>query len=449
MGISDELAKEAEELDGYFSDAPLNPEPNYPKLRETFETGIVITNLPKVPEAKLEKLTKVVVRLASRIGNLAVDEESGFTGVHMPYDKEKDTTMGFCFVEYETPEEAKNAVDVLQGYSFDKKHQLAVASYTRAKELQSLKTSDFEAPKPPEFQEKPNAMEWLEDPNQRDSFVLRFQNETVVSWFDARNDPVVDYDGSREKEAGVSWCEFYCYWSPAGSYLATLVPSKGVILWSGKNYEKTGRFVAPGVRHVLFSPQENYLLTNNEDPNDPAAIKVYHVPTGNLLRAFSLYPDNKVIKTDGGPPPPPPPFQWSHDDKFLARMGDGLISIFETPSMRLLDKKSLLAEGIHEFHWNPKKNVLAYWVRSILCLLFFSSFCSFNRLTLTSSIWVALQAPEGKNAPAHVDLVAIPSRKQLRQKNLFNVTKCNMVFSPSGDYLAVKVCMNVYMLFLT
>ena len=50
-----------------------------------------------------------------------------------------------------------------------------------------------------------------------------------------------------------------------------------------------------------------------------------------------------------------------------------------------------------------------------------------------------LQAPEGDNAPAHVDLIEIPSRKQLRQKNLFNVTKCNMVFSPSGDYLAVKV----------
>ena len=49
------------------------------------------------------------------------------------------------------------------------------------------------------------------------------------------------------------------------------------------------------------------------------------------------------------------------------------------------------------------------------------------------------QAPEADNAPAHVDLIEIPSRKKLRQKNLFNVTNCNMVFSPSGDYLAVKV----------
>lgn len=49
------------------------------------------------------------------------------------------------------------------------------------------------------------------------------------------------------------------------------------------------------------------------------------------------------------------------------------------------------------------------------------------------------QAPERNNAPAHVDLIEIPSRKKLRQKNLFNVTKCNMVWQDEGEYLAVKV----------
>lgn len=350
----DELADEAAELDGYFSDAPLDPQPNYPPLNKKFDSAIVITNLPKVSQAKLDKLNKVVVKLASKIGNLAVSDD--FNGVFMPYDEATESTKGFCFVEYATPDEAKNAVDVLQGYSFDKKHQLQVTSYPRAKELQKAEP-EFVAPEPAPFAEKPNACEWLEDPNQRDSYVVRFKNETVVNWFDGgKSDPVVDYDGEREKEAGVSWCEYYCHWSPAGSYLATLVPQKGVILWSGSRYEKTARFVAPGVKMVLFSPQENYILTNNQDPEDPGAIKVYHIPTGNLLRAFSLYPDNMPKDM------PPPPFQWSHDDKYLARMGQGLISIFETPGMRLLDSRSLAAEGICEFQWCPKKNLLAYWV---------------------------------------------------------------------------------------
>lgn len=50
-----------------------------------------------------------------------------------------------------------------------------------------------------------------------------------------------------------------------------------------------------------------------------------------------------------------------------------------------------------------------------------------------------MQAPEQNNAPAHVDLIEIPSRKQLRQKNLFSVSRCNMVWHDQGDYLAVKV----------
>jgi len=42
------LEEEAAALDGYFSDAPLDPKPKYPALRDTFETAIIITNLPKV-----------------------------------------------------------------------------------------------------------------------------------------------------------------------------------------------------------------------------------------------------------------------------------------------------------------------------------------------------------------------------------------------------------------
>ena len=42
------LEEESAALDGYFSDTPLAPKPNYPTLRETFETAVIITNLPKV-----------------------------------------------------------------------------------------------------------------------------------------------------------------------------------------------------------------------------------------------------------------------------------------------------------------------------------------------------------------------------------------------------------------
>ena len=351
----DDLADEAAELDGYFSDAPLNVEPKYPPLDESMDNALIIVNIPKVPEAKLEKLTKVVMKLLSRIGNLAATDS--FSGMHMPF--ENGSTLGFCLVAYETAEEAEKAELALQNYPFDKNHSLTVIRYERALALQELVPHSFQEPEPAPFVERPNPTSWLEDPNQRDSYVIRHGRETQVQWWDSRQGPAMDYDGYREKQAGVVWCEQYCHWSPKGSYLATLVPARGVILWSGAGYEKTGRFLAPGVKRVLFSPQENYLLTCNEDPRDPEAIKIYHILTEQLLRAFPLYPED--VSKDG----PPPPYLWSHDDKYIACMGDGLIRIYETPGMKLLDQRSLVAEGVAEFQWSPSDNVLAYWVREV------------------------------------------------------------------------------------
>jgi translation initiation factor 3 subunit B len=365
LSIEDKMAEEAAELDGYFSDAPLEPTPSYPPFRDSLNTGVVMANLPKVPRSKLEKLTKVLVKLVSRIGILASDEESGYSGVYMPYDEATGATLGFCFVEYATPAEAKKAVEVLQDYAFDKNHALAVTLYEQAKALADV-DSEFTEPEPAPFVERANTMTWLEDPSQRDAFFIRHAKETVVYWSDGRHDPVVDYDGSREKDAGVPWCDFYAQWSPHGGFLATMVPSKGVILWGGDNYEKIGRFPAPGVSFVLFSPQETYMLTSNNNRNDPAAIKIFNVQTGKLMRAFSLFPSN-FLPENLSPAEletiPPPAFQWSHDDKFIARMGKDLISVFETPSMKLLDRRSISTNGIHEFQWSPKANVLSYWVR--------------------------------------------------------------------------------------
>lgn len=324
----------------------------------------------------------------------------------MPYNSEKNTSCGFAFVEYETVEDAMKAKQVLEGYKFDKNHLLQVFEYNDAPRLAELTDEEFVQPEPAPFVPKPNTTSWLLDEAQRDQFVIREGRETVVYWNDGiKLNPVVDYDGHREKAAGVVWCEYYVQFSPKGSYFATLVPNKGVIVWGGEKYEKLGRFPASGVQFVVFSPQENYLLTCNNKKDDKNAIKIFHIASGKLLRAFPMYP--KGMEEEALPPP----FQWSHDDKYIARKGKDLISIYETPTMKLLEQKSLLANGIVEFQWSPKQNVIAYW------------------------------APEEAkgNSPAHVDLISIPSRQKLRQKNLFNVTSCSMVWQDEGDFLAVKV----------
>jgi translation initiation factor 3 subunit B len=383
----DLLADEAAALDGYFSDAPLELHPKYPPLDTQLDNALIILNLPQVPTTKLAKLTNVVLKLLRRIGNLAGDDtdaaaegsttdaantDTAFSGLTMPVAD--DHTLGFCLVAYATTDDADKALIALQDYQFDKNHALQVVRYTRALQLQAMEITagdiTYQEPETiPEFVERPDPTSWLQDPHQRDAFVIRQGRETVVQWWDARpgTTPSLDYDGSREQQQGVVWCEHYCYWSSKGSYLATLVPARGVILWSGATYERTGRFAAAGVKRILFSPQENYLLTSNDNPNDPEAIKIYHVPTERLLRSFPLYPED--VSSQAGERPPPP-YLWSHDDQYVACMGQDLIRIYETPGMRLLDQRSLAAEGVADFQWSPSANVIAYWVSVLLaCLL--------------------------------------------------------------------------------
>jgi len=76
-----------------------------------------------------------------------------------------------------------------------------------------------------------------------------------------------------------------------------------------------------------------------------------------------------------------------------------------------MDKQSLKIPGVKDFCWSPKQNIISYMVPE----------------------------RENGNAPAKVVLVEIPSRKELRQKNMFNVINCKMHWQSKGKYLAVKI----------
>jgi len=116
---NDDVYDDVLEEDEYLSDNSLVSKPKYPNLRTSFETAIVITNLPRVSQAKVDKLTKVVTKLVSRIGTLAsssLEEDESFSGVELPFDEDSGMTCGFAFVEFRTAEEASQAVEVLQNY---------------------------------------------------------------------------------------------------------------------------------------------------------------------------------------------------------------------------------------------------------------------------------------------------------------------------------------------
>ncbi len=134
--------------------------------------------------------------------------------------------------------------------------------------------------------------------------------------------------------------------------------------------------------------------------NDSNAIIIWDVRTQTKKRSFHADPQQQLIW---------PIFKWTYDDKYFARIHQDQLSIYETPSFGLLDKKSLKLSGIRNFTWSPTQNILAYWVA------------------------------EDQNVPARVTLLEIPSRNELRAKNLFNVADCKMHWQKCGDYLCVKV----------
>ncbi|KAA8515782.1 hypothetical protein F0562_018607 [Nyssa sinensis] len=77
----------------------------------------------------------------------------------------------------------------------------------------------------------------------------------------------------------------------------------------------------------------------------------------------------------------------------------------------LLTRNPLTVENVMDFNWSPTDPILALFVPEL----------------------------GGRNQPARVSLVQIPSKEELRQKNLFSVSDCKMYWQSNGDYLAVKV----------
>ncbi|KAJ0392325.1 hypothetical protein P43SY_003156 [Pythium insidiosum] len=393
------LRKEAEQYADYLSDEEVEDEVATQKHEEDdfchdFSMCVVVGGLPVIDNSKHGKLLNVVKKIFSQVGAV-VD-------IDMPFGANGMTT-GFAFVEFEQEAHAADAVRTINNFALDKRHTLLVNKYEDLHKFEST-PAEFVAPKVDKFVEPKNLKTWLTDSARRDMFALRHGTETEIFWSD-KGEISLDYAGDREKQNGKQWCSQYVLWSPQGTYFATFHP-QGVALWAGEHYEKVGRFAHRNVKIAVFSPNENYLITLSESEVDNAIV-VWEVKTGKLLRSFPLgKPTGEKGEVVQGIMTP---FKWSADDRFVARRGKDVISVYELPSMKLLDKKSLKADGVHDFFWSPTDPVLAYW------------------------------APEGNNVPARVSLVELPSRRELRQKNLFNVSDCKLQWHPNGTFLSVKV----------
>merc|ERR1719310_181875 len=359
-----------------------------PKETDGVESVIVVDGVPVVGGERVEKLKNVIRKIYSKFGKL-VNE-------HYPLEADGNT-KSYIFLEFSNHTNALEAVKSTNNYKLDRQHTFTVNLFSDFDKYLNI-ADDWEPPKVQPYKDQGNLRLWLQEQDGCDQYAMIHKGgEEVTVYTNTQPDPV-------ETQSRNRWTETYVKWSPLGTYLATF-HTRGIALWGGDDFHQITKFSHPGVQFIEFSPCEKYLVTfspsaTNLSSDEPTAIIVWDSRTGMKKRAF--HSEN---------PPVWPVFKWSHDDKYFVRMSEaeGTLSIYETPSFGLLDKKSIKVEGLKGFSWSPKDNILSYWVA------------------------------EAKDVPARVVLLEIPSRNELRVKNLFNVADCKMHWQKSGDYLCVMV----------
>ncbi len=267
---------------------------------------------------------------------------------HYPLDEE-GKTKGYIFLEFANHNSAIEAVKMTNNYKLDKQHTFLVNLFSDFDKYLDI-PDQWETPTEEEYKDQGNLKAWLQDPKANDQFSVVFDGgDKVAVYANAKPDPV-------KLEERPRWTETYVRWSPLGTYLATF-HARGIALWGGQDFHQVQKFSHPGVQFIDFSPCEKYLVTFAPGPagrgggssdNDPSAIVVWEARTGVKKRAFHA---------DG--PPVWPVFKWSSDDRFFARMSaESTLSIYETPSFGMLDKKSIKVAGMKDFSWSPTENVL-------------------------------------------------------------------------------------------
>lgn len=298
------------------------------------------------------------------------------------------------FVEFTNDLIAQDAQSKLDGYALDKNHTFRtnlLRDFDRYQELDSSPKVDT----PVAYKDPGNLWWWLTKNDLFDQFAILYGDPLHISVFsNTPTQPTLI-------ESRLKWAETRFQWSPRGTYLATF-HERGIALWAGENFKQYMRFSHQGVQFIDFSPCENYLVTCNPQlagVNDQALV-IWCVRTGQICRNFSCERNLNISW---------PFFKWNHDDSYFARLANDTLLVYETKTFSLLNKQTIKIPRIQDFEWSPTNNYISYWVA------------------------------EGQNVLAKVVLMEIPTKNEIRSKNLVNVMTCKMYWQSSGDYICVRV----------
>jgi len=363
-----------------------------PKESDVSQSVIILDGLPEVGTEKVEKLKNHLKKILKN-NKLEINSDSFPVGSN-------GKTKGFALLEMKNKAAAEDAVRVMNNHILDKSHTLACYLQTEINKYTNV-PARFEPTATPEYQEMGNLHYYLLNENCYDQFLVihnprNSENPGMKTsvYLNSVPEPTL-------LEVRNEWTASWCRWSPKGSYLATL-HEMGIALWGREKFQQVQRFLHRGVQFIDFSPCEKYLATyapkmdvHGEEPK----FFLFDVRTGIKKRQFVAESRHLCW----------PMFKWGFHDEYFSRLSTDTISVYETTTFGLLDKKSIKIPGVKDYHWSPSDNIIAYWV------------------------------PENNEVPAKVSLMQLPSKEEVRSKNLFNVADCKIHWQKSGDFLCVCV----------
>lgn len=377
-------------------------------VEDNFTLGqyVLVDGLPVVPEAKVEKLAKVLVKQFSKVAPV-VEGDSGF---HIPVDPESKTSRGFAFFQFTTADGAAEIVKAFSHKKLDAKHTLICDKLTTVQKYISGVDLEYKEPIIPAFKALPHLRSWLTDSLGRDQAVLHAEDEVSVLWFRKDAEPQPAFPPNSRFTDG------YVRWSPKGTYLLSVHP-QGVALHAGPNFEIIARFPHRDVRLVDFSPDEKYLITGAAAPikvggpfkeaDEGHNIVIWSVETQAVMRTFPIPPSKA--------PPPWPAFKWSANSRYFARIvQQGNLSIYDTENFSLVGKKSMQVQGVADFSFAPANignglQLLAFWT------------------------------PEANNQTAKVCIVNAATKEVIHNRSLFNVLQVRFIWQDEAHYLCSKI----------
>ncbi|EYC17469.1 hypothetical protein Y032_0030g2068 [Ancylostoma ceylanicum] len=382
-----------------------------PSKDEYEEACLMIFGIPVVGPERVGKLRTVLTKVFT---NVEPDHKA-----HFPLT-EDGGSKGCVFIEFPDKVKAEYAKGVLNGYKLDKNHVFSALLFNEARHFQKPQ-ENWQPPKPTPYNDVGDLWWWMQHPRCRDQFAVQYEKDGVPTvacyWHIKGHDPEIA--GEPGKAERPSWTDTVFKWSPHGSYLTT-IHKRGVALWGGPEFSRVQRFAHENVQFIDFSPCETYLVTyaeaaeKNHWGDDEDCLRIWDVVTGEMLKGFSLY-----ALTNRDQLPCWPFFQWSFDEKFFACLKapekDKLekekkvngISVFETETFKLVDRRHIIVENIKTFSWSPTANIISYYAEC------------------TDSL------------PAEFGLVQMPNQQRLRSGRIHNVADAQMFWQKSGQRLAV------------